>query len=87
MFICEFQESDKSHSLSCMLKNCLISNVCATQLSNSLTELVFHYDLFTSTVDDHACESAHLCSFKIEVTEVLQLHERKKKSSDCVTAV
>lgn len=30
VFICEFQESDKSHSLSCMLKNCLISNVCTT---------------------------------------------------------
>ncbi len=73
MFICESQESDKSHSLSCMLKNCLISNVCATQLSNSLTELVFHYDSFTSTVDDHACEAVYLCSSEIKVTVLISL--------------
>ena len=73
VFICESQESGKSHSLSCMLKNCLISNVCATQLSNPLTGLVFHYDSFTSAVDDHACEAAYLCSFGIKVTVLISL--------------
>jgi len=87
VFICGSQGSGKSHSLSCMLENCLIPNVCATQLPNPLTGLVFHYDSFTSAVGGHACESAHLCSSGIEVTEVLQLHERKGGSSGCVTAV
>jgi len=73
VFICGSQGSGKSHSLSCMLKNCLISNVCATQLSNSLTGLVFHYDSFTSTVDDHACEAAYLCSSGIKVTVLISL--------------
>jgi len=61
-----------------MLKNCLISNVCATQLSNSLIELMFHYDSFTSTVNDYACEAVYLCSFKIKVTVLISLNNFTK---------
>jgi len=68
VFICGSQGSGKSHSLSCVLENCLIPNVCAGQLPNPLTGLVFHYDSFTSAVGGHACEAAYLCSSGIKVT-------------------
>jgi len=68
VFICGSQGSGKSHSLSCLLENCLIPSVCATQLPNPLTGLVFHYDSFTSAVGGQACEAAYLCSSGMEVT-------------------
>ena len=68
VFICGSQGSGKSHSLSCVLENCLIPNVSATQLPNPLTGLVFHYDSFSSAVGGQACEAAYLCSSGIEVT-------------------
>lgn len=66
-FICGSQGSGKSHSLSCMLENCLIPCVPATQLPYPLTGLVFHYDSFTSAVGGQACEAAYLCSSGLEV--------------------
>ena len=68
VFICGSQGSGKSHSFSCVLENCLIPNLSATQLPNPLTGLVFHYDSFTSTVSGQACEAAYLCSSGMEVT-------------------
>lgn len=43
-----------SHSLSCMLENCLIPRVPATQLPYPLTGLVFHFDSFTLAVGGQA---------------------------------
>ena len=68
VFICGSQGSGKSHSLSCVLENCLIPNLSANQLVNPLTGLVFHYDSFTSAVGGQACEAAYLCSSGMEVT-------------------
>ena len=68
VFICGSQGSGKSHSFSCVLENCLIPNLSATQLPNPLTGLVFHYDSFTSAVGGQACEAAYLCSSGMEVT-------------------
>ena len=68
VFICGSQGSGKSHSLSCVLENCLIPNLSATQLPNPLTGLVFHYDSFTSAVGGQPCEAAYLCSSGMEVT-------------------
>ncbi len=68
VFICGSQGGGKSHSLSCLLENCLIPNVSATQLPTPLTGLVFHYDSFTSAVGGQACEAAYLCSSGMEVT-------------------
>ena len=68
VFIRGSQGSGKSHSFSCVLENCLIPNLSATQLPNPLTGLVFHYDSFTSAVGGQACEAAYLCSSGMEVT-------------------
>ena len=67
-FICGSQGNGKSHSLSCMLENCLIQHVPATQLPYPLTGFVFHYDSFTSAVGGQACEAVYLCSSGLEIT-------------------
>ena len=64
IFSCGSQGSSKSHSLSCVLENCLIPNSSATQLANPLTGLVFYYHSFASAV----AGQAYLCSSEIEVT-------------------
>ena len=64
VFSCGSQGSGKSHSLSCVLENCLIPNSSATQLANPLTGLVFHYYSFASAV----AGQAYLCSSGMEVT-------------------
>lgn len=60
-FICGSQGSGKSHTLSCLLENCLMkSNV--SQLEHPLAGLVFHYDTFTSDERGTPCEAAYLAS-------------------------
>ncbi len=61
-FICGSQGSGKSHSLSCMIENCLIPNPVLGLLPNPLTALVFHYDSFTSSAGGQVSEAAYLCS-------------------------
>ncbi|KAE8376932.1 hypothetical protein BDV26DRAFT_282219 [Aspergillus bertholletiae] len=60
-FICGSQGSGKSHTLSCLLENCLISSK-AGRLPNPLTGLVFHYDTFISDTVGSPCEAAFLSS-------------------------
>lgn len=60
-FICGSQGSGKSHTLSCILENCLIKSG-ATELPRPLTGLVFHYDTFVSDVRGAPCEAAYLSS-------------------------
>lgn len=60
-FICGSQGSGKSHTLSCMLENCLIPSK-AGRLPNPLTGLVFHYDSFISDTVGSPCEAAFLSS-------------------------
>jgi hypothetical protein len=60
-FICGSQGSGKSHTLSCMLENCLISSK-AGRLPNPLTGVVFHYDTFISDTMGSPCEAAFLSS-------------------------
>lgn len=59
--ICGSQGSGKSHTLSCMLENCLISSK-AGRLPNPLTGVVFHYDTFISDTMGSPCEAAFLSS-------------------------
>lgn len=66
-FICGSQGSGKSHSLSCMLENCLLPNSILGLLPNPLTALVFHYDSFTSTAGGQVSEAAYLCSSGLPV--------------------
>jgi len=65
-FICESQNSEKSHTLSCMLEDCLLLSEVEKLLS-SLAEIVFHYDQFTSDSGGQICEAAYLCSSDISV--------------------
>ncbi|KAJ5595157.1 uncharacterized protein N7459_001365 [Penicillium hispanicum] len=67
VFICGSQGSGKSHSLSCLLENCLISSSPAGKLSSPLAGLVLHYDKFTAFSSTQLCEAAYLCSAKIPV--------------------
>lgn len=60
MFICGSQGSGKSHSLSCMLENCLIPAPILGNLPKPLTGIVFHYDTFTSDSGGVPCEAAYL---------------------------
>ena len=60
-FICGSQGSGKSHTLSCLLENCLIP-CAATVLPRPLTALVFHYDTFVSDTGGAPCEAAYLSS-------------------------
>jgi hypothetical protein len=62
-FLCGSQGSGKSHSLSCMLENCLLTD--ATLLPqigvnpHPLAGLVFHYDRCQGS---GVCEAAYLCT-------------------------
>ncbi|KAF8851655.1 hypothetical protein BDZ45DRAFT_707791 [Acephala macrosclerotiorum] len=60
-FICGSQGSGKSHTLSCLLENCLIPSD-ASKLPHPLTGLVFHYDTFISDDGGSPCEAAFLSS-------------------------
>lgn len=58
-FICGSQGSGKSHTLSCLLENCLIASDAA-ELPRPLTGVVFHYDTFISDAGGSPCEAAFL---------------------------
>ncbi len=64
-FICGSQGSGKSHSLACMLENCLVSHNLGP-LPSPLTAILFHYDPLGS-VAGQVCEAAYLCSPRIAV--------------------
>lgn len=61
IFICGSQGSGKSHTLSCLLENCLFSSD-ANELPRPLTGLVFHYDTFVNDREGSPCEAAFLSS-------------------------
>ncbi|MCJ1473496.1 hypothetical protein MMC13_002147 [Lambiella insularis] len=65
-FICGSQGSGKSHTLSCMLENCLLKSQIGN-LPKPLSALVFHYDKFTSYTSNQICEAAYLCSAGLPV--------------------
>ncbi len=60
-FICGSQGSGKSHTLSCLLENCLMKSR-VSELENPLAGLLFHYDSFTSDERGTPCEAAYLSS-------------------------
>lgn len=62
-FICGSQGSGKSHTMSCILENCLLPDKRIGKLSKPLAALVVHYD----SMDSSHCEAAHLCSRGIPV--------------------
>ncbi|OAA64778.1 hypothetical protein ISF_04188 [Cordyceps fumosorosea ARSEF 2679] len=61
VFICGSQGSGKSHSLSCLLENCLLPSD-ANKLPRPLTGIVFHYDTFNSDTGGSPSEAAYLSS-------------------------
>ena len=65
-FICGSQGSGKSHTLACMLENCLVPSTLG-KLPCPLAAVVFHYDRFTSYASSQICEAAYLCSSGIPV--------------------
>ena len=66
-FICGSQGSGKSHTLSCLLENALITSSPAGKLSSPLAGLVIHYDKFTAFSSTQLCEAAYLHSSGIPV--------------------
>ncbi|KAH8166867.1 hypothetical protein CIB48_g1400 [Xylaria polymorpha] len=62
VFICGSQGSGKSHSLSCILENCLIQSDKLGCLPRPLTGIVFHYDDYASDSHVTPCEAAYLGS-------------------------
>jgi hypothetical protein len=65
-FICGSQGSGKSHTLSCMLENCLLSSEVG-QLQKPLAGIIFHWDRFSSYDSQQVCEAAYLASAGIPV--------------------
>lgn len=65
-FICGSQGSGKSHSLACMLENCLVSHEHLGSLPHPLTAMVYHYDPQASMAGQ-VCEAVYLCSPSVEV--------------------
>jgi hypothetical protein len=61
IFICGSQDSGKSHTLSCLLENCLFSSD-ANKLPKPLSDIVFHYDTFISDHSGSPYEAAFLAS-------------------------
>lgn len=66
-FICGSQGSGKSHTLSCLLENCLVKDSPAGRLTAPLAGVVFHYDKYTGFSNTQLCEAAYLCSSRIPV--------------------
>ncbi|KAI1266184.1 hypothetical protein F5Y18DRAFT_23311 [Xylariaceae sp. FL1019] len=62
VFICGSQGSGKSHTLSCILEDCLIQSDTLGTLRNPLTAVVFHYDDYASDLRVAPCEAAYLGS-------------------------
>lgn len=62
VFICGSQGSGKSHTLSCILENCLIPTAKLGHLPRPLTAIVFHYDDYVSDSRVNPCEAAFLGS-------------------------
>ncbi|KAK6597332.1 hypothetical protein H4I95_09603 [Botrytis cinerea] len=60
-FICGSQGSGKSHTLSCLLENCL-ANSSVSKVKSPLSALLFHYDGFIGDVRGTPCEAAYLAS-------------------------
>lgn len=65
-FICGSQGSGKSHSLACMLENCLVSRKDLGSLPHPLTGMIFHYDPLAS-VAGQVCEAVYLCSPSVKI--------------------
>lgn len=70
VFVCGSQGSGKSHTLSCLLENCLIASEVSC-LPRPLTAIAFHYDTFTSDAGGAPCEAAHLSSHPAVTVRVL----------------
>lgn len=62
-FICGSQGSGKSHTMSCILENCLLPETRIGKLDEPLAGIVFHFD----SMDSNHCEAAHLCSRGIPI--------------------
>lgn len=58
-FLCGSQGSGKSHTLSCMLENCLLDDPQIGKNPHPLAGLVLHYD---GSRGSGVCEAAYLCS-------------------------
>jgi hypothetical protein len=58
-FLCGSQGSGKSHTLSCMLENCLLAKEGLGKNPNPLAGLVYHYD---RSQGRDVCEAAYLCT-------------------------
>lgn len=70
IFICGSQGSGKSHTLSCLLENCLFPSQ-ANELPRPLTGIVFHYDTFISDDSGSPCEAAFLSTNPLVKVRVL----------------
>lgn len=66
-FICGSQGAGKSHSLSCLLENSLLSPSPVSKLPRPLAGIIFHHDRFSSMATTQLCEAAYLCSSGIPV--------------------
>ncbi|KAK6849191.1 hypothetical protein PG995_013024 [Apiospora arundinis] len=66
-FICGSQGAGKSHTLSCLLENSVMTSSDAGQLPYPMSVLVMHYDNNSGYNNTQLCEAAYLCSRDVPV--------------------
>ena len=66
-FICGSQGAGKSHTLSCLLENTLLTDGMLGPNPNPLAGIVFHYDKYSGQAAARICEAAYLASNGIKV--------------------
>lgn len=76
-FLCGSQGSGKSHTLSCILENCLLNSEVAT-VKNPLAGIVFHWDRFSSYDSSQICEAAYLVSAGIPIKVLVSQSNEEK---------
>ncbi|KAK7954203.1 hypothetical protein PG988_014897 [Apiospora saccharicola] len=66
-FICGSQGAGKSHTLSCLLENSVMTQNGAGQLPYPMSAFVMHYDNNSGYNNTQLCEAAYLCSRDVPV--------------------
>lgn len=78
-FICGSQGSGKSHTLSCLLENALLTNSPAGVPQTASAGIIFHYDKFSGLSNGQICEAAYLCTSEdIEVRVLVAATSEKR---------
>ncbi|KAI9778835.1 MAG: hypothetical protein M1816_003899 [Peltula sp. TS41687] len=75
-FICGVQGSGKSHTLSCLIENCIIQSPALGLLEKPLSALVFHFEECSSRLSFRPSEAAFLAFPRIPLANPINIRVR-----------